>query len=194
MIYAFVGTVEDCYGSTLRGTGKTNSMVGYLYLEYLAGRKIYTNFYTSFSEKIDSCQNIIEHLEKYRPDNVSCGFTEMHNVINSIGQKARQVLFITKFASQIRKLDCDALYDTQRFHDIHLRLQLHTDIIFIPEKRHLDNVVCNNDRCIKDHEIYVYRYKPFYPKWVRKFYPELVGKLYDSKQIVFDTLDKDIKV
>lgn len=197
MIHAFVGTAEDNKKAVLRGTGKTSTMTAYLYYEKKRkNRSVLTNYYTDFSDDIDSCQNIIEKLSQ-SPEEYNepiCGFTEMHNIINSLGSKNKQILFITKFASQIRKLDCDALYDTQRFKDIHLRLQLHTDTIFIPEKRHQEDYsLCRNDRCTKSHYIFIYRYKPWFPRWIRKFDPAEIGQHYDTKQIVWDTLELSSK-
>ena len=193
MIHAFVGIIR-VRGSNqcMRGNGKTLSMTGYLYLKHLKGSPVYTNYYTDFSDKIDSCQNIINYLHDEKPENVSCGFTEMQNVINSLGSGAKKVLFINKFASQIRKIDAEALYDTQRLYDINNRLREHTDVIWIPEKRHIeDGSLCNNDRCKKDHDVYVWRYEPYSDRWIRKFNCKIIGSHYDSKQIVEDYLDKN---
>lgn len=193
MIHAFVGSISSNEFGCVRGNGKTLSLTGYLLLAKLAGNKIFTNYYTDFSDMVDSCQNIVEYLQSEMPDNVVCGFTEFHNVINSIGTNNKQLAFINKFASQIRKLDVEALYDTQRYADIHIRMRNHTDTIFVPEKRHIDDLrICNNDRCKEKHEIYVYRYYPYYHKWLRKFNAEIIGKHYDTRKIVFDTLDKNV--
>jgi hypothetical protein len=195
MIHAFVGIISK-RGSNqcMRGNGKTGSMTGYLYLSYLEGKTIFTNYYTDFSEMIASCQDIIQYIEDNKPPNVYCGFTEMHNVINSIGSKTKEVLFINKFCSQIRKFDVEAMYDTQRFYDMNNRLREHTDIIWIPEKRHKDDLsLCNNDRCKKDHDVYVYRYEPTCNEWIRRFDMSIIGKHYDTKQIVYDTLNLDKK-
>jgi hypothetical protein len=192
MIHAFVGIIQK-RGSNqcMRGNGKTNSMTGYAYLSYLEGKTVFSNYKTDFSELIASCQDIIQYIEDNKPPNVLCAFTEMHNVINSIGSKTREVLFINKFASQIRKFDVEALYDTQRFYDMNNRLRHHTDIIWIPEKRHKDDLsICNNDRCKRlDHDIYVYRYEPHCSTWIRKFDAAMIGKHYDTRQIVYDTLN-----
>ena len=190
MIIAFVGTVEDTMSGTIRGIGKTAAMTLYSYYEKtLKNRKIYTNYYTDFSDTIESCQNILNHVFENKQNNSLIALTEMHNIINSLGSKNKQVQFIDKFASQIRKLDCDMLYDTQRFHNIHIRLQLHTDVIFLMEKRHLDGNICRNDRCKLDHEIYIYRYLPYYPYWLRKFNPAIIGQHYDSGEVVYDQLN-----
>jgi hypothetical protein len=189
MIHAFCGMYGSEPTNCIRGNGKTLSMTGYLWLKHLSGYDVYTNYFTDFSKTIDSAQNIIVYLQDNRPKNVIVGFTEFHNVINSLGSSAKQIKFIDLFASQIRKLDCDALYDTQRFMSMNNRLRYHTDYIWLPEKRHPEDLsLCNNDRCKKEHDIYLYRYKPYYPKWIRKFKASVIGKHYDTKQIVFDTL------
>lgn len=192
MIHAFIGSISVNEFGCIRGNGKTCSMTGYLLNAKAHGALIYTNYFTDFSDKIDSCQNIIEFLQCEMPNNVVCGFTEFHNVINSLGSNAKQVGFINKFASQIRKLDVEALYDTQRFQDIHIRMRNHTDYIYVPEKRHFDLKICNNDRCKKPHKIYVYRYFPYFKYWLRCYDATIIGKHYDTKQIVFDTLDKNV--
>jgi hypothetical protein len=189
MIHAFCGMYGSEESNCIRGNGKTLSMTGYLWLKYLSGYDVYTNYYTDFSKTIDSAQNIITYLQDNRPENTVVGFTEFHNVINSLGSTAKQVKFVELFASQIRKLDCDALYDTQRFMSMNNRLRDHTDYIWLPEKRHPEDLsLCNNDRCKRDHDIYVYRFKPSYSKWIRKFKASIIGRHYDTKQIVFDTL------
>jgi len=201
VIHAFCGMVGGEEHNCIRGNGKTLSMTGYLWLKYLAGYDVYTNYFTDFSKNIDgdtgkwniesnnSAQNIITFLQDNRPKNTVVGFTEFHNVINSLGSSAKQVKFIDLFASQIRKLDCDALYDTQRFMSMNNRLRHHTDFIWLPEKRHPEDLtLCNNDRCKREHDIYLYRFQPSHPKWIRKFKASVIGKHYDTKQIVFDTL------
>lgn len=194
MIHCFCGMYGSEESKCIRGNGKTLSLTGYLWLLHLSGYEIYTNYYTDFSEKIDSAQNIITYLQDNQSENedkqIAVGFTEFHNVINSIGSTAKQIKFIDLFASQIRKLNCDALYDTQRFMNMNNRLRYHTDYIWLPEKRHPEDLsLCNNDRCILEHDIYVYRYYPNYSnRWIRKFNASIIGRHYNTKQIVYDTL------
>lgn len=192
MITAFVGTRDDESIASIRGNGKTCSMTGTSYLDYLAGRKVWANYETDFAEETIGFQAMINKIRKeYQAgvdrDLILC-ITEMQQIINSIGSKTDQVLFIDMFASQLRKYDVDLYYDTQRFNNIHKRLRIHTDNIFMPYKTHMDNEPCNFDRCKKEHKIFLYSLKPPRRQWLRVFHAPNVGKHYNSKEIVYDTL------
>lgn len=192
MITAFVGTRDDDEDSItcIRGNGKTCSMTGCAYLDYLEGREIWSNYKTDFSDEIIGFQQMINKIrkeEKRKKDLVLC-ITEMQQIINSIGSKIKQVLFIDLFASQLRKYDVDLYYDTQRYNNIHKRLRMHTDNIFLPYKTHMDNSPCNFDRCKKDHKIFLYCIKPRRPKWLKVFNAPNVGKHYNTKDIVYDKI------
>jgi len=188
MIAAFVGTVNDESNCPISGNGKTCSLTGYAYLDYLNGKHIWSNYYTTFSEEIIGMQAMIEKIGNVESPNTILLISEMQQVLNSIGSTYDQILFIDMFASQLRKLDVDLYYDTQRFNNIHKRLRIHTDVILIPHKYHMDNSPCNFNRCMKPHKIYVYSEKPFCSK-VRKIIDATrAGKLYDTKEIVMDKL------
>lgn len=200
MIHAFVGMIDtDNYGC-IRGNGKTLSMTGYLYLKYIQGFEVYTNYETDFSYMIDSSQNIIKALrDKYGDRDINdkrevkavVGFSEFKKVCDALGSKTKQVKFIDLFASEIRKLDIDGLYDTQRFKDINNRIRYHTDVIWIPEKRHQDDLsICNNDRCKEPHDVYVYRVHPPYKKWIRRFDATIIGKHYNTRKLVIDNFNE----
>jgi hypothetical protein len=203
MIHAFVGMIDTDITGCIRGNGKTLGMSGYLFLKHLKKYDVYTNYYTDFSYMIDSSQNIINALrEKYGnledetrllSENVNAvvGFSEFKKVCDAIGSSQKQVKFVDLFASEIRKLDIDALYDTQRFKDINNRVRYHTDIIWIPEKRHADDLtLCNNDRCKRHHDIYLYRVQPYYKNWIRRFDAEVIGKHYDTRKLVIDNFEE----
>ena len=189
MIIGFVGTITDETNRSIRGCGKTCSMTGYAYLDYLNGKHIWSNYNTDFSEKVCGFQEMINEIgQTPHPDHILC-ISEMQQILNSLGSSQQQVLFIDMFASQLRKLDVDLYYDTQRYKNIHLRMRVHTDYVMIPYKTHTDNSPCNNDRCMKDHKIFVYCHKPEgYKKWIKVFDAVRVGKHYDNKQIIFDEL------
>lgn len=189
MIVAFVGTMDDETDTPISGTGKTCSMTGYAYLDYMEGNKIYTNYQTEFSEEIIGFQAMINKLKGVVSPNVKLVVSEMQNVLNSIGSTQQQILFIDSFASQMRKIDVDLYYDTQRFMNIHKRLRVHTDIVLIPYKCHLDNQPCYFNRCKKPHKIFVYSQKPFKEKPVQCFDASEVGKLYDTYEIIYDVLN-----
>jgi hypothetical protein len=188
VIICFAGTRDDESYLSIRGNGKTCSMTGYAYLDYLEGRHIWSNYKTTFSEEIIGFQTMIDKIGLTpHPDYILC-ITEMQELLNSIGSTTEQVRFIDKFATQLRKLDVDVYYDTQRFNNIHKRLRIHTDVILIPEKHHFDNKQCNFDRCKKPHKIYVYSEKPYFKRARKCFDATIVGKLYDSAEFMIDEL------
>ena len=188
MIVGFVGTIDDESNTPISGNGKTCSMTGYGFLDYLNNKHVWSNYETTFSEEVIGMQAMIEKIGgEERPDTILL-ISEMQQVLNSIGSTQNQVLFIDSFASQLRKLDVDLYYDTQRFNNIHKRLRIHTDVILVPEKRHFDNARCNFNRCMKPHKIYIYSYKPWIDKPVRCFNAVEAGKLYNTKEIIMDKL------
>jgi hypothetical protein len=189
MIIAFIGTLDDESDTPISGTGKTCSMTGYLYQDYLEGKKIYTNYHTEFSEDILGFQAMINKLKGVHSPDTILGISEMQTVLNSLGSTQQQVLFIDSFASQLRKIDVDIYYDTQRLMNIHKRLRVHTDVILIPYKTHLDNTPCYFNRCKKPHKIFVYSQKPFKQKPIVCFDASEVGKLYDTLEIIYDILE-----
>ena len=189
MIIGFVGTITDETNRSIRGCGKTNSMTGYAYLDYLRKKTVWSNYWTDFSEKICGFQEMIDTIgTEPHPDLIIC-ISEMQQVLNSIGSTFDQILFIDMFASQLRKLDVDLYYDTQRFNNIHKRLRVHTDYIMIPYKTHEDNSACNFDRCKKPHKIFVYCHKPEgFKKPLKCFNATKVGQHYNNKEIIFDKI------
>lgn len=190
MICAFVGTINDVTNTTIRGNGKTVSMSTMAYLHHLQGNRVYSNFYTSFSEEIIGLQGMIDKITKHDEDYSDSLLlaSEMQKLLNSLGSTTNEVLFIDNFCSELRKHDVDFFYDTQRFNNVHLRLRLHTDYIFQPFKFHMDNTPCNFDRCKLPHKVYLYSYKPMKSNPILKIDATKAGKLYNTKEIIEDDL------
>jgi hypothetical protein len=188
-VVAFIGVIEETSSSPISGCGKTGSMVGVAYLDWKnKNKRIWSNFQTDFSEKICGLQEMIDTIgDTPQPDLILC-ISEMGNILNSLGSKTKQVLFIEKFLSQLRKLEIDLYWDTQRFKSIHLRLRAFTDIIFIPKKYHMDYEVCNYNLCKKPHIVVLYAYKPYMEKPRIRFNMPVVGTHYNSNEIITDTI------
>lgn len=194
MLMAFVGRMDDeLTDLCIRGNGKTCSMVFYGYLYHKKGYKIWSNFKTSFSDKIIGFQEMINTLREMKKRNeeirVVLLVTEMQDLINSLGSTTEQTLFVDSFANQLRKLDVDCLFDTQIFKNINVRLRRHTENIRIPIKYHLNGQQCNFDRCQKKHYILIYSQQPYKINPLRKIRAYEVGKLYDSKEMIIDKLE-----
>jgi hypothetical protein len=188
MITAFVGTVDDESNTPISGNGKTCCMTGVSLLDSLAGREVWSNYWTDFSSEVCGFQKMIEMIGTKPHPNLTLCISEMQLVLNSIGSTQQQVLFIDMFASQLRKLEVDIYYDTQRFNNIHKRLRIHTDVIFVPMKFHMDNQQCNFNRCKKPHKIFLFSYKPPKRKWRAIFDATKVGQHYRTEEIILDKL------
>lgn len=192
MITAFVGTIYEESKTPISGNGKTGSMVGVSLLDHLNKKKvIWSNYWTDFSEKICGAQEMIDciNAEDY-PEHLILCLSEFGQILNSIGSKNNQVLFIETFASQLRKHHVDVYWDNQRFRSIHLRWRAFTDIIFIPVKYHFDGNQCNYNLCKKPHMVSLYSYKPN----LRSNKPRItfdmtkVGKHYNTDEIILDKI------
>lgn len=191
MITAFVGIYDDSNElGCLRGNGKTCSMVYYLHQDFLEGRKVFSNFYTTFSKQMPT-QQILEIIKAEKLTNISVAITETQQVLNSLGSSQQAVKFISEWVSQTRKNDTDLYFDCQRFNDVHIRLRKQTDIILRPEKYHADGNICNFDRCSQKHYISIFAEKPFREKAItgdKYIDASEVGKMYDTNQIVYDEI------
>ncbi len=200
MITAFVGIYFDdehpiC---SIRGNGKSCSMTYDLYQKKLNGYKIFTNYFTTFSEKMPA-QEILNFLimesklpkEERKYKKIAVGLTEIGQIVNSLGSEQASVLFFAEWISQTRKMHTDLEYDIQRFADAHKRLRIQTDIVFRCEKFHKDGSICPRDDCELHHYIKIWRERPFFP------YPALhggvldtwkIGQMYDTDEVIFDSI------
>jgi len=198
MIVAFVGTIYEESKCPISGNGKTGSMSGVLMLDhYKRNKVIWTNYETDFSDKVCGLQEMINTINETRCDNLILGISEMGQILNSLGSKTNQVLFIERFVSQLRKLHVELYYDAQRFKSIHLRLRTFTDIIYIPKKFHMDSTPCNYNLCRKPHKVSLYAYKPDKGNEPRiTFDMAKVGQHYNTDEVIYDKIvlkkeDKD---
>lgn len=189
MITAIVGTIYEESDTPISGNGKTGCMTGLLFLDHeYKNKTIWTNYYTSFSDKVCGLQEMIDTLGNTPNPDLIIGITEIGKLLNSIGSKNKQVIYIENFVRQLRKLEVDMYYDEQRFRSVHLRLRTFTDVILIPEKYHLDDTQCNYNLCKKPHKIKIYAYKPAKDGVRICFNMQEVGKLYDTNEFCEDKL------
>jgi hypothetical protein len=194
MFIAFIALEDDEYTERCpRGNGKTCALVYYLYRYYKIGYKVWTNFKTTFSDKIMGFQAMITELKRMKEAGESIGkivlgISEMQELINSIGSSLEQTLFVDSFANQMRKLNVNCFYDTQILKHIHKRLRRHTENIRIPVKLHLDGLECNFDNCTKKHLIDIYSLKPFKKFPIKTIKAWVVGQMYDTSEIIEDEL------
>ena len=194
MFIAFVALEDDEDTDTCpRGNGKTCAEVYYLYRYKKIGYIIWTNFYTTFSDKICGFQEMINEIKRMNENGedtskIILGITEMQELINSIGSSLEQTLFVDSFANQMRKLKVSCFYDTQILKHIHKRLRRHTENIRMPIKIHENGNECNFDNCDKKHLIVIRSKRPFKKQPLKIIKAWEVGKLYNTNEIVIDTL------
>lgn len=193
MITAIIGTISEIEeDGSIRGNGKNITETYYLKNDSLSGRKIFTNYYTNFSEVLPAKQIIEKCLAEYQnyPNGISIGLTEIQVTFDSMGSKKNQTRFIMWFIQQSRKLNADVYYDTQRLQDVNIKLRVQTDNMLQPVKIHSDGKTCRLDRCARlDHFIKVYSLKPYRKRPItgnEVIDCSIVGKMYNTRQLVFD--------
>lgn len=188
MIYGFFGSVPGSPHQrgfhALRGNGKTLCLTFTGYLDYQNGRKVISNYYTTFSEVV-STDKISDMVDNDNLQNVTILLSELQLYLNSLGGNTKNLRkFIGNVIGQSRKRNVDIHYDTQRYQDIHVRMRVQTDRVFIPRKYHYDGSPCQFDRCKQPHIIWLYQHEPYIKEPVISLKPEIVGKLYDSRELV----------
>ena len=208
-VQIFCGCIDDeeRRNSIIRN-GKTLAMVGFDYLDYEKGWEIWTNFSCNFAEYENiGMQSMIDKIRKEDMTNrkVIMSVTEIGDILDSCGSTQNEILFINAFLRQLGKIGEEngqviLRGDLQRFNDLQKRFRIHTSDIFISGKFHRDdNTMCNSSKCKRPHKIKVMQEKPRYDdKPVRIFNAVIVGKMYDTYQVVKDQLKipskKELKI
>lgn len=186
MIYGIVGGVNE-FDIALRGNGKTCTMTYYLMKEHFYSKRIvYSNYQTTFSAFLTP-EEIKNKILTENLENIAVGIDEMQLFLNSLGEKKKVIEeLIHLLLAQTRKRNVNVYWTTQRYRDVHIRLRTQTDLIIIPEKVHVDGVLCARDNCEKSHLIYVYSVELPYPDrtLLEIFPPETIGKYYNQFEII----------
>ena len=184
MIYAIVGTYDDTSYGSIRGNGKSLTMVYFGYQAYKEGRQVYSNFYTSFSE-ILTLNEIIDMFKNQGLSDAVVMLDEAQVYLSNTGEKAIVIKeLVNLFIAQTRKRGVDIYLTTQRYNNLHRQLRVQVDALLTPEKRHINGEICLQDNCQKKHLIYVYR--PDYEEPLIVLDAEKVGQLYNTNEIVLD--------
>ena len=198
MLIAIVGRYNDIIAGSVRGNGKTMSAVYLAHQDFLAGRKIYTNFYTTFSETY-KINDLIELFENNELQDATVIIDEAQKYLNNSGVKvATRKRIVGSFIAQTRKRNIDVILTTQRFSQLHKELREQTDIVLLSCKYHYDKKtqkigeLCLKDNCQKDHAIKIYSINAMPPGFVKIdgksiiLNPITIGQYYDSNEIVLD--------
>lgn len=190
MLIAICGTYDDTKNGSIRGNGKTMTAVYFGYEAYLNGQKVYTNFYTDFSEMI----TLNELLDLFKNDKLKDTLVildEAQVYLMNLGVKAvvlKQI--INLFIAQTRKRNVNVILTTQRYKNLHKQLRMQCDLVLLPIKYHVDdngNIadICPKDNCNRQHVIMVFNTMTNeYLNLV--LFPTKIGDMYNSDEIVLD--------
>lgn len=130
------------------GTGKTLSLVYFLYNDAKAGRKILTNINLKLPKPLDNKvvflnkDKIINIFEELKSGNIditgsTIGIQEIHNYIDSRNSMSKKNRVFSYFILQSRHFGgrgrgVDIIYDTQDFNQVDVRLRRNTDFYLRP--------------------------------------------------------------
>lgn len=190
-IFSFVGVYDGIVkaGHIIKGNGKNICATWYLLQDYLNGKNVIANYKTTFADYLPT-QDIIESALTGEIDNVSIALDEMSLYLNSLGEKQKILKFIMRLVKQGRKIKSNIYWMEQRYDDVHLRLRIHTQYVFEPEKYHYDMSLCDDEDCLRnDHLIFMFEKKPFQllnPVIVLD--AATVGKLYNTDEVLLDEI------
>jgi len=187
MIYGIIGTYNSSRIGLIRGNGKTISATYYGYKDYIAGRKVFSNFFTTYSEMI-SINDLVKKFRKGELDGALIIWTEAQLYFPHNMSKDEKEILIGEVVSQTRKTGNDIILDTQRFRDLNLSLRAHVDQILIPEKIHYDGTECNIDKCNEPHIINIYNLEDL-DTIIKSFNADKIYNMYNSNERISDRFD-----
>lgn len=115
--------------------------------------------------------------------------TEFQKYFNSLGTSTKTVKWIEGILTQLRKLEIDLMWDSQRPISAGNRSREYTETYLVPQKFHSEDLSpCDKDICPLDHLIYVFSDVPFREKELCILIAKEVGTLYETNEIIGDNL------
>jgi hypothetical protein len=184
LIIGLIGCFEEFWQINPLGNGKTMAMTWFGYEDYLEGRKVLSNYKTSFTE-MATVENMVEMFNTTDLQDITFLIDEIHVVFDSLGHKQNKTRLITNMITQTRKRNVDLYFTTQRWKNVHTRLRSMTAYVLQPIKVHPESGrVCNQDSCKAEHEIIITCVLPRKPWPLKILNCEAVGGLYNSNQII----------
>jgi len=164
----------------LKGGGKTLFLTLLLYLDYLNGKKIYSNYRLCFPHEIIDVEKLVK-LDVELKD-ASIGIDEIHMICDSRRSGRKQNLLMSYFVLQSRHRSVNLYYTTQFNRQVDVRIRENTDV----------DVVCVNLGFDSDgdglNDIFrvIIKDKRVIPPVVRSkvLYGKLLFSLYDTNYIV----------
>lgn len=120
--------------------------------------------------------------------------TEFQKFFNSLGTSTKTVKWIEGIMTQLRKLEIDLMWDSQRPISAGNRTREYTETFLVPQKFHEDDLSpCDKDICNREHLVYIYSDIPFREKELVILVAKEVGSLYDTNEIIGDNLCSPIE-
>jgi hypothetical protein len=115
--------------------------------------------------------------------------TEFQKFFNSLGTSTKTIKWIEGIMTQLRKLEIDLMWDSQRPISAGNRTREYTETFLVPQKFHEDDLSpCDKDICTREHLVYIYSDIPFREKELVILVAREVGALYDTNEIIGDNL------
>lgn len=161
-----IGVIGD------RGSGKTLFMTREAHMQYLNGKKIYSNYKLKFpeSEKTKKPEllpnEFFINYEDHNLKNCCLFLDEVYVYIDSRTSISRTNKIMSYFFNQTRKTGVDLYYSTQFFSQVDKRLRHNTERFVLPKAFKLkDNIVIQVDICNRDLKVldkWQFLGKPYY--------------------------------
>jgi hypothetical protein len=119
--------------------------------------------------------------------------TEFQKFFNSLGTSTKTIKWIEGILTQLRKLEIDLMWDSQRPISAGNRSREYTETYLVPQKFHLDDgTPCDQDICDsgpdREHFIKVFSDVPFRDSPLCELVCSEVGKYYETNEIIGDNL------
>lgn len=121
----------------LKGSGKTLIMTMLLHLEYLAGKKVYTNYKVNFPHEIIDVNKMVK-LDK-KLTNAVIGIDEIHMICDARRHGKKQNLLMSYFILQSRHRSVNMYYTTQFDRQVDIRIRENTDVNVVCENLYIDS-------------------------------------------------------
>jgi hypothetical protein len=188
-VMMIVGCLNDEELLTV-GNGKTLTAVAIAHdYYYKHGRKVYTNFKTTFSKKITP----LEMVDLFYDDKISPGsliiLDEIQQWLEGTRRTTDEGKNLIEMLRQRRKLGIDIIGTLQRYKDLNNRVRQITDRVLFVQKHHrvffngeFYYPLCQIDNCKKHHYIHTISAEPNDGRYVCLFDVDKYKNFYDTNE------------
>lgn len=177
-----IGIFGEEFGYNM-GNLKTYTMTWNLYLDHVAGMKIYSNYGLKFPHtKIHSFSELLQILETV--ENCSIALDELHVFMDAYSgvSKKSGTWYLKEFGRQTRKRNVKVYLTAQCYPDIHRSIRRILLKAWETKKYDLDGKPCYDDTCHRNHILQIYDIKTN----IKRYYytnPEIFS-MYDTNEII----------